>query len=356
MCIALLHLVGNGKFVTVYDRALYFPLQTVRGYLFSWVPISLGDLLYVAAGCWLAATLFRWARWLAHLRNSYFPFGASVLKAAIAWTGGYLVFLLGWGLNYEKPQLVAYWKLMPDQLGQTDTSREARLQKAHANLVRFSDFLVGRLNEYARDYQPLSADESDKLAADFYQAYTNCQVGRRGTRVKTSLFSPALDRLGIEGYYNPFTGEGQRSKGIPLFALPFLICHEMAHQAGIGSEEDANLLSYALCTTAPDRNFRYSAYLEIWQYAYHRLYRRDSATALAFAARLNPLTHAHLDSLDKLSRLYQNSLADYSSSLYDGYLRAHDQKEGIHSYAHVLTSAFLLEEKRRKERLALNIP
>jgi hypothetical protein len=171
-------------------------------------------------------------------------------------------------------------------------------------------------------------------------------VKQYGLKIKPGLFGYFMRRLGVEGYYNPFTGEGQIDAELPAFTMPFLICHEMAHQAGIASEEDANLMAYALGTTTPDSTFRYSAYLNLWLYANNRLYRRDSTKAKELDSLLNKMTKAHIDTLDQISKKYQSDYTYYSNSLYDNYLKMQDQKEGIRSYSNVVVSAWLLEQKR----------
>ena len=162
-----------------------------------------------------------------------------------------------------------------------------------------------------------------------------------------------MERIGVEGYYNPFTGEGQVNKELPGFVLPFVISHEMAHQAGIAAEDDANLMAYAVGTTTTDSSFRYSAYLNIWAYTNNRLYRRDSTLANQHEAALNPLSRAHLDTLEQLARKYHNEAARYSSAFYDGYLKLQKQKQGIRSYANVTFSAWQQELKRRDKNSSL---
>ena len=50
--------------------------------------------------------------------------------------------------------------------------------------------------------------------------------------IKPSLYSYAGNVLGFEGYYNPFSGEGQVNTTVPVFEQPFVACHEIGHQVG----------------------------------------------------------------------------------------------------------------------------
>src|SRR5690606_35622541 len=155
--------------------------------------------------------------------------------------------------------------------------------------------------------------------------------------------------LGIQGYYNPFTGEAQVNNTLPPFMLPFVVCHEMAHQSGIAAEDDANLLAYAICTAAPDSTFAYSGYFTRWLYTQPRLTQMDSVKANAMMERLNPISRAQLDTLRAMRRKYRNGISNYSGALYDSYLRLHNQKDGIRSYNNVALSAWSLEIRRAGE-------
>jgi hypothetical protein len=266
--------------------------------------------------------------------------------------------MLSWGANYYKPSLIDSWSLTPTRpalLTATDTAERKKL--ALENLVTFDKLLVSRLNAYAPHYQTLTLRQLNDRAKSYYYMYTDSKVKTYGVEIKPSLYGYFIERLGVEGYYNPFTGEGQINKGLPAFTMPFLICHEMAHQAGIASEEDANLMAYALGTLVPDSTFRYSCYLNIWLYTNNRLYRRDSTLALKLESELNTLTTAHIDTLEDLSQKYQNQYARASSDLYDNYLKLQEQKDGIRSYGNVVNSAWLLEQKRKTaDSKTINIP
>ena len=69
--------------------------------------------------------------------------------------------------------------------------------------------------------------------------------------------------------------------------------------------------------------------------------------------RLNSITKAHLDTLEQLSRKYNTEMSRYTNDIYDSYLKAHNQQEGIRSYGNVVTSAWLLEMKRTNELIKI---
>jgi hypothetical protein len=153
----------------------------------------------------------------------------------------------------------------------------------------------------------------------------------------------------VQGYYNPFTGEAQVNANLPKFMLPFVIMHEMAHQYGVGAEDDANLLAYVLSMKSNDNGLRYSASFNIWLYAHSMLRQRDTVAANEIKAMLNPITLGHIDTLRALRRKYRGDFSKYSGRAYDSYLKLNNQKDGIESYDKVAISAYLWETSDKKD-------
>ncbi len=339
--------------LSFYSRFIFYPFQSVRGYLLGWLPFSIGDMLYVGAGAILLCTIVRWGYYIAKFRVYKHQLATSVLGTINAGISAYLFFLLGWGANYAKPSLREHWHY---PIADYKDRHEARTADSLA-LVAFDSFLVNKLNSFAPQYSPLSFAEVNDRSKAFYRAYTNSRVKATGLSVKPSMFGYFMERVAVDGYYNPFTGEGQVNKRLPAFMLPFVLCHEMAHQAGIAAEGDANLMAYAVGTQGNDATFSYSCYLNIWLYVNNRLYRRDSVTAKRYEAALNKLTTAHIDTLEELSKRYNNEVSKYSTEFYDTYLKMQNQKEGIRSYGNVTTSAWQLERERMAgRRSSVSIP
>ena len=327
--------------------------QSFRGGLLGYIPFSIGDLLYVCVGFGVISAIIRWIYYAIKFGLYTAEIAASLLNAVNTVLFVYLVFITSWGANYYKPALTKFWGLEDRETQklreQDDPAAQKKLRaRDSVALVAFDLFLINKLNELAPYYTTLSFHEINERGGDYFRNYTSSKVNGRGLWIKSSLFSYFIERLGIDGYYNPFTGEGQVNTDLPMFVMPFVACHEMAHQAGIAAEGDANLVSYTLCTTAGDTSFRYSAYLNIWMYTNNRVSRRDSVFAHKLEAKLNKLTLAQLDTMEQLSEKYHNQFANYSSKLYDSYLKMEDQKKGIRSYGDVAISAWQVEQRRKK--------
>jgi len=335
--VILFLLPGHPELVSGYSDYVFKPFQSVRNFLFGIVPFSIGDILYVVGGFFLIYIPGKWIYYLLHFRSHKHELALSLIRSLHTLSIIYILFLLGWGGNYYKQPLSAYWQLQEDiPINNKEILKE------------FDAFLIQQLNHTAPHSMQLSFKQTDSAAKAYYEIYTHPNSYTTG--VKPSLFGNGMEYMRIQGYYNPFTGEAQVNQQLPSFMLPFVICHEMAHQQGIAREEDANLLAYALGTAVPDAHFHYSAYFNIWLYTHRKLHMADSTAANELKAQLNPITLAHIDELIALRKKYASNMSHYTAGIYDGYLKLHRQNEGIRSYSRVWHSAWALEEKRKQHR------
>lgn len=323
--------------VAAYDTHIFRPYQSFRDIVFGFIPVSMGDILYICLGLSLITTIIKWLYYIIRFSDKKHTLGHSLLRALLTIGTLYLLFFIGWGGNYYKPSLPVYWGL-----DKTETSGDAEL-------LAFDSFLVHRMNVYAPHFHPAKLKDYSRKAKEYYIQYTNGQARRFGLKAKPSIFGYWLQHLGIQGYYNPFTGEAQVNKYQPAFMLPFVVSHEMAHQSGVAAEEDANLMAYVLGAQVPDSSFRYSAYFNIWLYTHSRLYRVDSVKANEVKKLLNPISMAHIDTLRAIRQRYKSDFSEYGADVYDGYLKMHNQKDGIRSYGRVASSAWAWEQQASKD-------
>lgn len=320
--------------VDAYDRFIFHPYQLVRAKVLMHISLSIGDIVYVCWGVMLIVYVVKLIVFLIRWRRYKEVFISYLLKGAGSLAGLYLLFLLSWGGNYYKEPLADYWQLDRDKW--TDSS-----------VVAFDKYLVQEMNVLAPAYNNATFETDVVKAKQLYQHETDCFYNGSGLFIKPSLFVRLLRYMSVQGYYNPFTGEGQVDDGQPGFMLPYVISHELAHQAGIGAEDDANLLAYAVCMQSGDTSFMYSACLNVWMYTHFQLRLHDTAAANALRKELNPRTIAHLDTLRRLRIKYRNRFGNYTGDVYDQYLKMNHQKDGIQSYDKVTVSAWLWELRRR---------
>lgn len=334
------------KFTILYADYLFVPYQSLRNLVFGWSQLSFGDLVYLLLAVALVWVIVKWIFYLFTIKRNGGLLLNSFVNTVLVIAVVYLLFLLGWGGNYYKPTLVSYWSL--DSTKWENGTSEYEL----------NTFLTNKLNDYAEDYNPETFKEVRKDAMVYYKEYTDCKARLQGLNIKPSIYGYFMQHMGIQGYYNPLTGEAQVNRYLPAFMLPFVVLHEMAHQAGIAAEDDANLLAYTIGLKSDNKSFAYSSYLNMWLYNHYRIRKEDSTYAKELMADLNPLTLQHIDTLNQIRERYRSDFSFYSGKLYDSYLKLLQQEEGIKSYNRSIETVWSWEQAADsvRQRGKLEIP
>src|SRR5690606_3678956 len=103
---------------------------------------------------------------------------------------------------------------------------------------------------------------SQQAVSSFSQLEEPFAKPNKGYHVKSSWLHPIISYLGTAGYYNPLTGEAQVNTAMPGFTQPFTALHELAHQSGVGPEDEANFIAFIAGIGSEKVLFRYSAYYQ----------------------------------------------------------------------------------------------
>jgi hypothetical protein len=243
----------------------------------------------------------------------------------------YVFFNLFWGLNY-------------DRYGSAYQFNIKQEKHTLADLTALENVLLQRLNtEAARvDSNALAAMEHKKtLFAEARRCYDSVQrrypfLAYSPTSLKPSLFSYLGNYLGFQGYYNPFSGEGQVNTTVPVFLRPYICTHEMAHQLGYAKEMEANFIGFLAAKGSPNAVFRYSAYYDVFWYTYREIELRDTALAGQYYRQLHPRVVAHVQEARAFFKKYRNPLDPVINKLYSYYLNMNRQPMGMRSYNQVV--------------------
>lgn len=322
-------IANNPDGLDFYITHIFLPLQRKRNLLFNKLPVSIGDILYLLLFLLFLLLFIRSLYFAFTFRKNKMYFGLEFIRMITFILVLYCSFLILWGGNYYRPPLSAKWEYRNTKW---DT----------ANLIRLNEFLIEKINETEKNtlvYPDLKALNTQT------NLYYHQQFGRHlpQLKVKATALGYLLNYVGVHGYYNPFSGESQFNRFIPDFMHPFVISHEMAHQAGIAAEDDANLIAYIIGVRSRDPAFRYSAYFNLFLYAFSDLKEKDKVLAARLLNKLNEHSRNDLVTLKKMYEKYKSSLRGFSNSLYDEYLILHGQRKGLNSYNEVTHWVFYWE-------------
>jgi hypothetical protein len=257
----------------------------------------------------------------------------------------YVFFYLFWGLNYSRRSIADKLDLHISKYSLQDLDTLATVLEEKLNY--YAGLVTNQRDSFYKKRNLFrESQQAFKIAAGQY-SFLNYQP----RSIKPSLFSYAGNILGFQGYYNPFSGEGQVNTTVPVFIQPFVTCHEMGHQVGFGKENEANFAGFLACRLHPSPVFRYSVYFDMFNYAINEIARIDTAKARQYLEKLHPQIKADRDELRKFFRKYKNPVEPVIMWAYDQYLVANNQPSGKRTYSEVIGFLIAYQKKFGKESI-----
>lgn len=245
----------------------------------------------------------------------------TVLTAAV-------LFYIFWGMNYFRRPAAARFALDAECC-------------AIADIREIAGMMVDSVNRY-REFLPdgFKVAKTD-LRAGGIRAVKALSAARAGfpvyaPAIKPSLFGDLVSRLGTAGYYNPLTSESQINDRMPLPGKPFTICHELSHQMGFASEDEASFAGFLASVNSREPLFRYSAYYSVANDYLFELRLRDTVAFKSLRARLSPKVLGDFRHERTYWRSFHGKTTELSSAFYDRYLKFNNQENGLKTYNEVV--------------------
>ena len=326
-----------------FARGIYPRLGGRLACLTSRAPLSIAELLIaLLAAASVAAVAFRWRK-----GRSPRPSGAARARRVVAVAGvAYLLFLVLWGLNYQRQPLALSLGLdaRPAAIDELVATSQALIEEANrlrvglpedaAGVMRLGDGLRGALGRVEAGFSTVANGMS--------------VLGGACVRPKPILASALFSWLGISGIYSPFTGEANVNMDVPDPDLPFSASHEAAHQRGLAREDEANYVAYRACRAHRDRDFQYSGVMAAGQYAVGALAGVDPSAARLQAERRSAAVSRDLAAIRAWVARHSGPAMALSERVNDAYLRSQGQAGGVRSYGRMVD---LLIAERRPARV-----
>jgi len=234
--------------------AVGFALARATG----WIPVSVAEVLLAG---FVVAELARLAEGLRRSPRSR-RLARAVVLVARALSVVVALFYVVWGFHYARPTLPerAGWPTPEVDLAGRVALAEAAVDRVNALYVR----LHGTEDAGRPTAAPTDLAALDRALEISWRAIPD-RVGLPETAgwdrgpVKPLLISPLLHRLGLSGFYFPFTGEANVNDDVPIVQRARVMSHEKAHQRGVGPEDEANFLGWLAAATADHLHARYAA-------------------------------------------------------------------------------------------------
>lgn len=312
-----------------YARPVYPRVARTLSQLTGALPFSAGEAFFVLLSLLLLSALALFVYRLVRRRDEWRALLLKSCKLAL-WcaAASAFVFMLVFGLNYQRPPLVE--TLGYDQRRATADELDAMTRAVVEGVNRNYE------ESHAEGY---TTPDTPRVVAILEESYAReAELSPFAVEgfgpPKSVYFSDALTRLGISGIYSPFTGEPNFNADAPDFERPFSIAHEMAHQRGFARESEANFVAFLICTHAADPFVRYSGYRQGFGVAFE-LYKLDPERARAILKGLNS---GYREDSQRSARFWLKAggrAGVLSQSLNDLYLKANRVRTGTKNYGEV---------------------
>jgi len=304
-----------------YSNDLYVYLSHGSRWLYGKIPFSVGDIIY---GLLIIYSIY----WFYKNRKLHWK---SKLWSVLSFLSVfYFLFHLLWAFNYYREPLFEKMNIQRDYSNEDLYAFTQKLivktNEVHYQITKDKNKKV--INPYTQDLIfSMTQNGYDALAKEY--PYLQYQIPSR----KKSLFSLPLTYMGFGGYLNPFTNESQVNYKLPMYGFPNVICHEMAHQIGYGSESECNFIGFMACIKNKDLYFQYSAYVTALRYCLENVIIKDEQKFKTLKPLINPGILENYKESELFWEQYDTFIDKGFHAFYDQFLKSNQQKDGIESYS-----------------------
>ncbi|WP_158267587.1 DUF3810 domain-containing protein [Adhaeribacter arboris] len=330
-----------------YTGLFYKKLSHFLRILFGDFSFPIGQILFYSLVTGLLIAIVKHIRKLILRQISFKEFGRSSLLGVFTFLSiFYFLFTGMWGLNYHRRPIEEIVQIKEEPVS------KAELELLCRRLIQLTNASRQQLTQDQKHALRLPITHNQMLAqatAGFQRvAKVFPELAYAHYSVKAVYVPQVMSYFGVSGIYFPFTGEANVNMHPPAYLLPGTICHEMAHQIGFASEDEANFVSYLVCRLNPNPFFEYSGNYMALRYAMNRLRKINPRAYKKMQRYYSAGLKQDLVENRRYWESFQNPIEVFSEWFYDLFLKANDQKDGIKSYSKVVE---LLMGEFRKNNL-----
>lgn len=326
-----------------YSESIYQTIRRGISSITSLVPFSIAEFLlyFLVIGIFILLSIGLIQLILRKIR--FRRFLGTIVSILLA--GGIVLnlFYATWGFNYFREPLST-------RMGLNITSRS--IDELEAFVLKTAQEARNLRATLHEDENGVFAPEEskDELFSRLPAAYTALSEKHSvfpadATRAKQIFWSTGLSWQGISGIYIGLTAEPNVNADQPPLLVFQAAAHEMAHQTGIASENEAELVGYLACLNSSDPNIRYSGLAYALIVVGNALYDADSTRYLA-------VTETYVDAIWRDFTAYNSYWDAFSGEVResadrrnDAYLKHNSQQSGIKSYGEAVDLLLAYQEK-----------
>ena len=326
-----------GLVEVVYARTLgpliVQPLSRLTG-LFPFSIVELGVVSYVS---WLGVLAFKNVRAVVR-KERYVSNAALGGGLRLARDAGVFValFYFLWGFNYARQPLDERLEWPTWTPPEIEVLRTLASETVEASNQAYFE-IHGAEDAGIPTAMPADIGDLDRALEEGWRNAAQLldlpgSTRRRYGKTKRLLFSHLVARLGIAGFYFPWTAEANVLRDSPVVGRSQSMAHEKAHQRGIGPESEASFLGYVAGTLAPHAHARYSALVFAQGQLLRVLARADREAAREVVANRFPGVRRDLEDANEYWKQFQGVGTTIGRAVNDRFLRTNRVRAGVQSY------------------------
>lgn len=313
-----------------YSEGVYPFISNSLRWLSALLPFALGDILYAVVVIYILKLIIQFF-W--RIKNKGWQ-KSDKLNVPISIINAFLIFYISfnllWGLNYSRPSI-------------NETLNINNQPYKKEQLIALHDFLLAQIK--ATNYNALSATNQNFNISSLTEiaAQSLAQLSKKNKlfsykfeSVKPTFSGWVTSKMGVEGYYNPLSGEANINMLMPNHVLPYVVCHEIAHQLGVAKEDEANLVGYLTSLNSDNVQFKYAAYYSMLKYVLFEIrinYPDDYEKELQ---KVPATVRMHFNDEQIFWSKYNGAMSAYMSTAFDQLLKLNRQEQGIKSYQEIV--------------------
>lgn len=297
-------------------------------------PFSVGLVLVYFVGFTLA---FYFLKSIINIYKKQLSFKQFLINILAVAAPLYLYYMLTWGLLYYRMPIA-------EKLGYGSRPIELEELKSLCSvLVQETNLARKQLND--SEIEETSPQSIIKVASQSFEKVPHLKYPN--TNIKLATGSKFIAYFGTGGIYTFWSGEANVNQIHPNHDLPEVCLHEMAHQTGFASEDEANYIAWLAGKNHPNKLFKYSAHYNVVWRSLARLWAADSTYANALYKQIDSTVYQDFEIAQARWKPYRNLFREFIViPFYSLFLKANGQEEGINSYDAVVD---LIIFERRKQ-------
>lgn len=266
--------------------------------------------------------------------------GNSILNILSTLSICYFLFILLWGINYNRLPLQTS---LLNRYNLSNNTKIENVEYTNQDLKNLYKFLINKANETR--FFTLQNKEGSMMANTNYKGIiSRAQIGYNNisniipevqgnySNAKYIKSSKFMSYTGITGIYFPFTGEANINIDIPDIYIPCTVIHEMAHQRGFASEDEANFIAYLASINHTDIDFNYSGYILALSHTASALRDADPSSYELLTSNISDNVRRDLEYNNNYWKNYNGKISEISDKFNNSYLKSNGVKDGTKSY------------------------